>query len=161
MLQMTARCAPGLEKTIGFKGVRGYAGLREMVRDAFLPESTVAKVHMAVFGSCIGRRVQTSPGCYVENRAGVPGGPLHWLRVGGRSIDQFNVVRLSVKQWDAVGLPYAYRPVANDIVLTCKGSILHRLTWNGAGCGLEWTQESQAAVVAACQRVADALAGVC
>ena len=159
--QMTARCAPGLEKTIGFKGVRGYDGLREMIGDAFLPETTVAKVHMAVLGSCIGRRVQTSPGCYIENRVGVPGGALHWLRVGGRSIDQFNVVRLYVWRWDAVGLDPALRPVANDIVLTCRGSILHRLTWNGAGCGLEWTQESQAAVAAACQRVADALGGVC
>jgi len=141
--------------------VRGYDGLREIVRDTFLPETTVGKVHMGVFGSCIGRRVQASPGCYIENRVGTAGGGLEWLRVGGRSMDQFNVVRLYVHRWDAVGLDKALWPLANDIVLTCKGSVLHRLTWNGTGCGLEWTRASEDAVVASCQRVADALGGVC
>jgi hypothetical protein len=156
--QLTARSAPGLEKAIGFKGVRGHEALRELIRDSLLPEETVSKVHMAVFSSCIGRRIQTSPGCYLENKVqhGMP-----WLCVVGRCIDQFNVVRLGVGDWGEVGLAEAFRPWANDIVLTSKGSLMHRFTWNAPMSGLEWTQEAEDAICRACQRVADAIAAAC
>ena len=156
--QLTARCAPGLEKTIGFKGVRGYEGVRELVRDAMLPETTVAKVHMGVFSTCLGRRLQTSPGCYLENKIAKE---MPWLDVGGRTMDQCNIVRLVVVGWGDVGLPRPLWPVSNDLVVTCKGSVMHRFTWNGAGCGLEWTQESEQAVLSACQWVADAISAAC
>jgi hypothetical protein len=156
--QLTARNAPGLEKAIGFKGVRGHEALRELIRDSLLPDATVGKVHMAVFSSFIGRRMQTSPGCYLENRVreGMP-----WLMVEGRCMDQFNVVRLGVEDWGAMGLDEAFRPWANDIVLTGRGSLLHRFTWNGPMSGLKWTQEAEEAIGRACQRVSDEIGRAC
>lgn len=156
--QLTARCAPGLRKTIGFKGVRGHAALRELIRDAFLPDAAAGMVHMGVFSSCLGRRLQTSPGGYIENRVSEG---MRWMDVGGRSMDQVNVVRLVVVDWGAVGLAQEFCPAANDLVVTCRGSVLHRFLWNGPGGGLEWTPEAEAAVVEACQRVADAVGGAC
>ena len=72
-----------------------------------------------------------------------------------------NVVRLGVRDWAAVGLEDALRPVTNDIVLTGKGSSLHRFTWSSAACGLQWTREAEDALVAACQRVSDEIRRVC
>ena len=156
--QLTARSAPGLEKAIGFKGVRGYEAMREVIRDSLLPDATVAKVHMAVFSSFIGRRIQTSPGCYLENKVGRE---MQWLAVEGRCMDQFNVVRLAVCEWSRVDLAERFRPKTNDLVLTARGSLLHRFTWNGPCSGLEWTPEAEAAICAACQRVSDALGLAC
>ena len=119
---------------------------------------TVAKVHMAVFSSFTGRRIQTSPGCYLENKVACS---IPWLFVEGRCMDQFNVVRLGVGDWKAMGLEERFRPKANDIVLTARGSLMHRFTWNGADCGLEWTQEAEDALCRACQRVSDAIGDAC
>ena len=156
--QLTARSAPGLVKAIGFKGVKGHDAMRELIRDAFLPDETVAKVHMAVFSSFVGRRIQTSPGCYLENKVWRE---MTWLLVDGRCMDQFNVVRLSVRNWDFVGLEAKYQPKMNDIVLTARGSLLHRFTWNGSGNGLAWTSEAEDALCRACQRVSDAIGEAC
>ena len=152
--QLTARSAPGLEKAIGFKGVRGHDPMRELIRDAMLPDETVPRVHMAVFSSFTGRRVQTSPGCYLENKCGRE---LAWMYVEGRCMDQFNVVRLGVCDWRAMGLAEVYWPRSNDMVLTARGSLLHRFTWNGPDSGLAWTREAEDAICAACQRVSDAI----
>jgi hypothetical protein len=140
--------------------VRGHLALRELVRDAMLPAGTTARVHMGVFSSCLGLRLQTLPCCYLENKLGYPG-PLEWLQVGGRCMDQCNVVRLTVRDWAVTGLPRACWPVSNDIVLTGKGSVMHRLTWNGVGCGLEWTDGSEASVLQACQWVSDRVGAAC
>lgn len=156
--QLTARSAPGLEKAIGFKGVRGHEAMREVIRDSLLPEATVAKVHMAVFSSFTGRRIQTSPGCYLESKVWRE---MPWLVVEGRCMDQFNVVRLGVCDWDRMGLARKYQPKTNDLVLTARGSLLHRFTWNGSNSGLEWTAEGQAAISLACQRVSDAVGLAC
>jgi hypothetical protein len=136
--------------------------VRELVSDCLLPDATVAKVHMGVFSSFLGRRLQTCPGCYLENKILCGFHPSYqWLGVESRCLDQINVVRLGVRDWEGVGLDKAYRPVANDIVVTCKGSVMHRFTWNGTGCGLAWTREAEDAVLAACQRVSDAIAEIC
>lgn len=156
--QLTARSALGLEKAIGFKGVRGHSAMRELITDSLLPGTTVARVHMAVFSSFIGRRMQTSPGCYLENKVHRE---IPWLFVVGRCMDQFNVVRLGVGDWTAMGLEEKFWPGANDIVLTGRGSLLHRFTWNGVLRGLEWTQEAEDAIRAACQRVSDAVGAAC
>jgi len=156
--QLTARSAPGLEKAIGFKGVRGFEAMRELVHDSLLPDETVAKVHMAVFSTFTGRRIQTSPGCYLENKVGRE---LPWLVVEGRCMDQFNVVRLGVCDWGRMGLAERFRPRTNDLVLTARGSLLHRFTWNGSNSGLEWTQEAEDAIRCACQRVSDAIGEAC
>ena len=78
-----------------------------------------------------------------------------------RCPDQINVVRLAVSDWTSTGLDKAFWPVANDIVVTCKGSVLHRFTWNGTGCGLAWTREAEDAILAVCQRVSNAIAEIC
>jgi hypothetical protein len=147
-----------LEKAIGFKGVRGHEALRELISDSLLPEGTIGKVHMAVFSSFVGRRIQTSPGCYLENKVGRL---MPWLVVEGRCMDQFNVVRLSVRDWGEVGLDVEYRPWANDIVLTSRGSLMHRFTWNAPVCGLAWTREAEEAISRACQRVSDEIGRAC
>jgi hypothetical protein len=156
--QLTARNAPGLEKAIGFKGVRGHDAMRELIRDSLLPDETVAKVHMAVFSSFTGRRIQTSPGCYLENKVARE---MPWLFVDARCMDQFNVVRLGVGDWKAMGLDARFWPKMNDLVLTARGSLLHRFTWNGSGNGLEWTQEAEDALCQVCQRVSDAIKEAC
>lgn len=156
--QLTARSAPGLVKAIGFKGVRGHDALQELIRDSLLPEGTISKVHMAVFSSFIGQRIQTSPGCYLENKVVRL---MPWLLVEGRCMDQFNVVRLAVSDWGAVGLDARYRPWANDIVLTSRGSLMHRFTWNAPMCGLSWTKEAEEAICRACQRVSDEIGRAC
>lgn len=156
--QLTARSAPGLEKAIGFKGVRGFDAMREMIRDSLLPEATGGKVHMAVFSSFIGRRIQTSPGCYLENKVARE---LPWLYVECRCMDQFNVVRLGVCDWGRMGLEERFRPKGNDIVLTARGSLLHRFTWDGVNQSLEWTKEAEDAIRGACQRVSDAVRAAC
>jgi hypothetical protein len=156
--QITARCAPGLERTIGFKGVRGHFALREMVRDSLLPEATTARVHMAVLGASLGVRLQTSPGCYLENKIWHRGS-FAWIDVGGRLMDQINVVRLVVLDWRVTGLPERYWPVGNDLVLTGKGSVLHRLTWNGRG--VDWDDQAEQEILKACQWVLDAILGMC
>lgn len=130
----------------------------EMARDSLLPDTTSSKVHMGVFGSFIGVRLQTSPGCYLENKIWHRGA-LSWLDVGGRCMDQINVVRLKVLDWRATGLPKKLWPRSNDLVLTGKGSALHRLTWNGGG--VEWSEETEAQLIRACQWVSVRIGEAC
>jgi len=156
--QITARNAPGLPRTIGFKGVRGHLALQELISDALLPKETTSKVHMAVFGACMGKRLQTSPGCYLENKIWHRVG-LEWVVVGTRCMDQINVVRLRVVDWGVTGLDKERWPVYNDLVLTGKGSIIIRLTWNGRG--VEWGAEAEGELISACQWVVDALGRAC
>jgi hypothetical protein len=165
---ITVRCTPGLPKSMIFKGARGVASLKILKRDLFLDYKTESKendntdmvtplVHMGVVSSCMGVRLQTSQCCYLENRvlegAGVMSGG--WLTVEGRSPDQCNIVRLSVKDWTGLLLP-GVAPVGNDIVITSKGSLVHRLSW----AGLDWTEEVERDVLSACQSVAEAISSV-
>jgi hypothetical protein len=152
---VTVRNAPGLAKSVSFKGVGGYSAAREIVSDMLYPEDTTGiAVHMAVVGLNLGKRLQTSPGCYLENR--VKDRCLHFLDVGTRTLDTCNTVRVVVSDWDAVGLGESLRPLANDVLITGKGSFIHRYTWKS----LEWTEESEARVLAASQWVADRIASV-
>ena len=79
------------------------------------------------------------------------GGSLAWLAVESRSLDQCNVVRLGVRVWGPL-LPGRV-PLSNDIVLTGKGSLVHRFTWDG----LAWDERAEAEVLGACERVAEAI----
>ena len=154
---VTYRATPGLPKSMIFKGVRGCAGLAGLKRGMMF-DSVSAQVHMAVVGCCLGFRVQTTAGSYLENR--VNGGVFasangeRWMRVENRSLDQCNVIRLSVIRWDHPALlPANFEPSSNDIVVTGKGSVLHRFTWGG----LVWDEAAEAAVLLACERVAGAI----
>lgn len=74
-------------------------------------------------------------------------------------MDQINVVRLKVLDWRATGLPKKLWPRSNDLVLTGKGSALHRLTWNGGG--VEWSEETEAQLIRACQWVSVRIGEAC
>ena len=154
---VTYRTTPGLPRSMIFKGLKGVGGLDSLRGDMAIGDDVQSVVHMGVVGSCLGARLQTEQDCYLENRvwnrAGVFGGG--WLAVDPRTPDQCNVVRLSVVKWEhpTPSLPERLLPICNDIVLTGKGSLLHRFQWRG----LVWNAETEAALVASCQRVADAV----
>lgn len=142
---VTSRATPGLPGSMIFKGVRGMEGLAQLKKDLLLDtEPVVASIHMAVVGSCLGNRLQTSQGCYLENKVD----RLDWLSVGSRSLDQCNVVRLNVSKWD---LPLPLTPLSNDMVVTGKGSVVHRLTWEG----LVWTRDTEDTILSTCERVVE------
>jgi hypothetical protein len=146
---VTIRNVPGLPKSVSFKGIRGFSAARELISDMMYPEETTSvSVHMGVIGLNLGKRIQTSPGCYLENRVY---DRLAFLNLGSRTIDTCNTVRLVVKNWDQVGLDQKLRPLTNDLLITGKGSMMHRYTWKS----MEWTQENEAKVLAATQWVAD------
>ena len=268
--QITARNAPGLDKSICFRGVKGQSCLHEIVLDLMLPPTTKPLVHLAIISSFMGVRLQTSHQCYLENKIkNVP-----WLRLGTRLMDQFNVVRLSVSDWSfgasSVGrklaeeiqagemmaeqidseqitakntgpnlsaefeifdsgyctenaanilmdladdsayfqeeliqnpiqipiqnqipteiqiqipteiqiqipteiqiqnpteiqiqaFPKSLWPIENDIVITGKGSVMHRLSWS-LDTRVEWTEETEAQVIQICQFVSNQIARMC
>lgn len=151
---VTVRCTPGLPRSMQFKGVRGLVFLRSLMRDLFLDELRVIPlVHMGVVSSCLGVRLQTSACCYLENRVRERHG---WLAVEARTPDQCNVVRLSVKDWSNL-LPVDLVPRHNDMVITGRGSVVHRLSWHD----LVWDERAERAVLRACQRVGAVVAELC
>lgn len=156
---VTARCTPGLPRSMIFKGAKGIKSVANLMRDLFLDqERTIPLVHMGVVSSCTGVRLQTSQCCYLENRVLEGCGALRggWLVVEARTPDQCNIVRLSVTDWSEL-LPISLTPTSNDIVITGKGSIVHRFAW----AGLPWDQEVEQELLEACERVVAAIASVC
>jgi hypothetical protein len=155
---VTVRSTPGLPRSVIFKGVKGVSGTRELVKDLFLQDQAIPLVHMGVMSCCLGVRLQTSHNCYLENKVNscsdaMQGG---WMRVECRSMDQCNVVRLAVARWHHL-LPEHLLPTSNDIVITHKGSVMHRMCWPG----VEWTDENEQAVLDVCTWVAGQIASVC
>ena len=155
---VTVRSTPGLPRSVIFKGVKGVAGTDELSRDLFMDASVLPLVHMGVISSCLGRRLQTSQCCYLENKitsssGGMLGG---WMRVEPRSMDQCNIVRLSVCKWPSF-LPEHLVPLSNDIVITGRGSVMHRFSWPG----VLWTEQNERAVLDVCKWVADEIAKEC
>jgi hypothetical protein len=118
-------------------------------------EEVMSVVHLGVVGCNLGVRLQTTQDCYLENKVnscqgGFSGG---WLAVGSRAIDQCNIIRLSVARWDTHSdplLPVGMVPKANDIVITGRGSFMHRFHW----AGLVWSPEVEAKLLRGCERVA-------
>lgn len=163
---VTIRCTPGLPRSMIFKGVKGLQGITSLTHDLFLDEercvdtgrpSVIPLVHMGVITSCMGVRLQTSECCFLENRVMERYGPLHgWLSVETRSPDQCNIVRLSVRDWSGI-LSRDIIPIANDLVISSKGSVVHRLSW----AGLPWDARVEAEMLAGCARVVEAIVAVC
>jgi hypothetical protein len=156
---VTVRCTPGLPRSVIFKGVKGVVGARELQEDLFLSQAGVLPlVHMGVVSSCLGLRLQTSQCCYLENRVNAQQGSMQggWMRVEPRSMDQCNIVRLAVMRWPGT-LPEHLVPVSNDIVVTGKGSVMHRMAWSG----VHWTTENERSVLSVCDWVSEAIAAVC
>jgi hypothetical protein len=129
-----------------FKGCKGVESISNLKKDLFLDCQAV--VHMGVISSCMGARLQTSQCCYLENRVMEEG----WIRVESRTPDQCNIVRLSVKDW--TGFLTSSFPKGNDMVITSKGSVVHRLSWD---C-LLWDEKAEREVLLGCQRVIEAIA---
>ena len=156
---ITVRCTPGLPKSMIFKGAKGVESITRLIRDLILDqEKTVALVHMGVISSCMGVRLQTSQCCYLENRVNEGVGTMRggWMTVEARSPDQCNIVRLSVKDWTGLLLP-SIIPISNDIVITGKGSVIHRFSW----VGLPWDEHVERDVLGACESVVEAISSVC
>ena len=132
------------------------------MQDLFLDNGeTVPLAHMGVVPSCIGLRLQTSQCCYLENRIVEGYGPMRggWITVETRAPDQCNIVRLSVKDWSRLlpGHLLHIAPAANDLFITGRGSVVHRLSW----AGLLWDGEVERELLEGCGRVVDAMAAVC
>ena len=156
---VTVRCTPGLPRSVIFKGAKGVAGVRDLQKGLFMEGNGVLPlVHMAVVSSCMGLRLQTSQCCYLENKVNDSVGSMHggWMKVEPRSMDQCNIVRLAVRNWHRL-LPEHLVPVSNDIVVTSKGSVMHRLAWEG----VEWDKENERDVLDVCTWVAEAIAAAC
>ena len=156
---VTIRCTPGLPRSMIFKGTKGMQGLPNLMKDLFLDRETVVPlVHMGVVSSCMGVRLQTSQCCYLENRVLEGCGALRggWIEVETRTPDQCNIIRLSVVDWSRF-LPERLAPVGNDLVITGKGSVVHRLSWTG----LPWDDDVERQLLAACGRVVEAIVSVC
>jgi hypothetical protein len=156
---ITVRCTPGLPKSMIFKGAKGMESITRLIKDLILDqEKTVALVHMGVISSCMGVRLQTSQCCYLENRVNEGFGTMRggWMTVEARSPDQCNIVRLSVKDWTGLLLP-SIIPISNDIVITGKGSVIHRFSW----VGLPWDEHVERDVLGACESVVEAISSVC
>jgi hypothetical protein len=155
---VTVRSTPGLPRSVIFKGVKGVHGLQELCKDLFLQPSVLPLVHMGVMSSCLGVRLQTSQCCYLENKviSGIGSMNGGWMRIEPRSMDQCNIVRLSVCKWHSL-LPEHLVPTSNDIVITSKGSVMHRMCWPG----VEWTAQNEQLVLDVCTWVADQIAASC
>jgi hypothetical protein len=156
---ITARCTPGLPRSMIFKGAKGIRSVSNLMRDMFLDtEKTIPLVHMGVISSCMGVRLQTSRCCYLENRVTEGFGAAHggWIAVEARTPDQCNIVRLSVKDWAGL-LPEPLTPASNDIVITGKGSVVHRFSWPG----LAWDETVEYEILKGCAGVVDRLLSVC
>lgn len=156
---VTIRCTPGLPRSMIFKGSRGVCGLTRLMRDLFLDDGrTVALAHMGVVSSCMGLRLQTSECCYLENRIMEGFGALRggWIAIETRAPDQCNMIRLSVRDWGNF-LPAHVAPTTNDLVITGRGSVVHRLAW----AGLPWDGDVERELLAGCGRVVEALVSVC
>ena len=150
---ITHRVTPGLPKTLIFKGLAGDRSIHHLKSDLLLSRDTAAAVHMGVVSCFLGKRVQTSAGCYLENKVNLT---VPWLKVDSRCLDQENVVRLSVIYWGGLLPDTMYHPLTNDIVITGKGSFLHRLTWGA----LVWDKDVEDIILAGVGRAADFIKGL-
>jgi len=56
--------------------------------------------------------------------------------------------------------PKSLWPIENDIVITGKGSVMHRLSWS-LDTRVEWTEETEAQVIQICQFVSNQIARMC
>lgn len=156
---ITVWSTPGLTKSMIFKGAKGAGSVANLMRDLFLDaHQTVPLVHMGVISSCMGMRLQTSQCCYLENRVLEGFGAMNgnWMAVEARTPDQCNIVRLSVTNWTSM-LPAHLIPASNDIVITGKGSVVHRFSW----AGLAWDAAVEQLLLGACERVVAAIMSVC
>lgn len=118
-----------------FKGAKGAIGLARLARDLRL-ESPAARVHMAVFSLSVSRYLQTTQGCYLENRLTER---FCSLRVCTRLMDMNMLIKLRVNRFDPREMPLDadLAPTSMDLMVSKKGVVLVRMSWPG----LKWTEE--------------------
>lgn len=145
-----------------FMGARSMDGIQRLARSLQL-SSPGNVVHMAVLTTRLGRRAQVSSNGLLE--INLERHSEH-LRVEGRMYEHTNAVRFTITKFSApqFRLPLEIQPDNNDWMVTGKGMIIIRFSWRGpeeSRKGLEWTRDTEAAILGLCNRVTDWLGSCC
>lgn len=139
-----------------FRGCAGMDSIRAIAADLYL-ESARCNVHMGVFKVCLGRRIATTHGCYMENRVA---GRFKSIRVLHRLIDSSQSLKFRVDTFDPAELPYLTGrlvPSSVDITVNCTGVVMLRFSWSRCS----WTDAAEAACLRFCGWVAEQLRECC
>lgn len=139
-----------------FKGCAGLPGVRAIAEDLFL-DTPRCEVHMGVFKACLGRRVCTDHGCFLENRVAAR---FRGLRVRHRFVDSTQAVKLRIDRFDAAEFPYLegqLTPTSVDLSVTNTGVLMLRFSWSKCA----WSEEAEAAVLRFCDWAAEQLRACC
>lgn len=145
-----------------FMGARGLHGIQRLARALSL-SSARNVVHMAVFTTKLGKRVQVSSNGLLETNLERHS---EHLRVEGRMYEHTNTVRFAVTKFEApqFRIPKEMQPDNNDWMVTGKGMIIIRFSWKGVDDerrGLAWTREAEDACLGLCERVTEWLRCCC
>lgn len=139
-----------------FKGCPGLRGLVPLSRDLFM-DAPVCEVHMGVFKACLGRRVQTAHGCYLERSVRRR---FRGVRPLFRLLERTQAVHLKIERFDPAEFPHLSgdaAPTSVDLTVTGNGVLLLRFSW--ARC--VWTADTEAAVLRFCDWIAGELRECC
>ena len=139
-----------------FKGCTGFEGIKALSEDLFM-QSPNCEVHMGVFRLCLGRRVQTDCGCYLENMVQ---SRFKCFRALQRIMEVNHSIKLRVDKFDETELPILSGhlvPTSLDVCVTCRGVLYLRFSWSQC----RWNQESEAAVLQLCEWLGDELRKCC
>ena len=152
-LQGTATVHKGV---VYFKGCPGFPGLLELSRDLFM-DTPRCEVHMGVFKSCLGRRVCTDHGCFLEKCVSRRFGG---MRAPTRPLEYTQAVKLKIENFDPQEFPHLTGqlvPSSVDLTVTGSGVLLLRFSWKRCA----WTEEAEAAVLRFCDWITGELRDCC
>lgn len=139
-----------------FKGCGGLNSITCLSEDLFLTNPS-CEVHMGVFKTCLGRRLSTTHGCYLENAVSER---FRCMRVRRRLDDSTQAVKLRIDNFDENEFPYLRGklvPTSVDLSVTGTGVLLLRFSWSRCA----WTDDSESSVLRFCDWMADELRGCC
>lgn len=139
-----------------FKGCAGLPSVRAIAEDLFL-KTPECEVHMGVFKVCVGRRLDTSQGCFLELCVGAR---FKCLKVRRRMMETSQSVMLRVDQYDPSELPYLEGelvPCSLDVSVSSTGVVVLRFSWSRC----KWNEEREAAVLRFCGWMGDRLRECC
>jgi hypothetical protein len=139
-----------------FKGCGGAFSIARLSEDLFLG-SPSCEVHMGVFKACLGRRLSTAHGCYLENAVSRR---FRCMRVRRRLDDSTQAVKLRIDTFDEEEFPHLrgkLAPTSVDLSVTGTGVLLLRFSWSRCG----WNEECESAALRFCDWAADELRACC
>lgn len=139
-----------------FKGCAGAKSVRELSKDLFL-DSDKCEIHMGVFKVCLGRRLATTHGCYME---GAVSRRFRKLRVRRRLDENTQAVKLRIDCFDQGEFPHLSGqlvPTSVDASVTGSGVLLLRFSWSRC----EWNEDTEASALRFCDWVAQELRECC